>query len=137
MSRGDFRGARDACARAVAGDRFNKEGVREYDFVGCLGEAELALGDIVSARQHLEESVAVTARINSFDLTRVQLALADALTRAVATGPDRPIQPSAAELDRARALVAVAAEALSSETERQDLEPLRKRARALSLKLFP
>jgi tetratricopeptide (TPR) repeat protein len=98
---GDPRDARAQCDRAsLTRDRtgpLRADRVYAGDFLRCLGEAELALGDVVAARQHLERSVALPLRFRGVDLPEARFELA----RALSTGPSPdPV--------RARALAALA-----------------------------
>ena len=108
-ARGDWVGARETCARAVALqdaiDRPSAGSLYPHDALRCLGEAELALGDLKGARQQLERSASLEKRRNLGDLARARFALA----RALVVGP-KPDAVRARELatraaDELRALV--------------------------------
>lgn len=95
---GDARGAKAACARSVelSGETPRPEDPYYEDVYGCLGEAELALGDVIAARGHLEQSVALPLRLSPGELAMSRFALARAYA---ASGPHaRP----AADPERAR-----------------------------------
>ena len=103
---GDTLEARDACARALAiGDKDGPDDPADVYFVDplrCLGEAELALGDVRSARLHLERSVALLRRHAPGALDMARFALARALVAPAKNGggTDEPRAISLAEQAR-------------------------------------
>ncbi len=95
---GDARGAKEACARSVElnGETPRPEDPYYEDIYGCLGEAELALGDVSAARKDLEQSVALPLRLSPGELAMSRFSLARAYA---ASGPHgRP----AADVEHAR-----------------------------------
>ncbi|WP_394835756.1 serine/threonine-protein kinase [Pendulispora rubella] len=92
LARGDARDARVHCARGVhlleEAHRLRPDLTYEGDVLRCLGEAEFALGNVVVARKHLEQSITLPLRWHDDDLARARFALARTL--AVPPNPDRP-----------------------------------------------
>ncbi|WP_394827743.1 protein kinase domain-containing protein [Pendulispora albinea] len=91
LARGDALDAQVHCTRGVRlleqGHYLAPDLTYEGDVLRCLGEAELALGNVVMARKHLEQSIALPLRWHDDDLPRARFALARAL--AVGPSPDR------------------------------------------------
>jgi tetratricopeptide (TPR) repeat protein/predicted Ser/Thr protein kinase len=96
---GDPLGAKAACARSTQLSGPQKpEDLYELDALGCLGEAELSLGEVAAAREHLAASVALPLRLSPGALSVARFALARALAASSSRDGARP------EVDRARAL---------------------------------
>jgi len=112
LGQGHAEEARDSCRRAVSlsdtKDTKSAERTSAYDSLRCLGEAELLLGDVTAAREHLEQSVRLTSSPYADDLPRARFDLA----RALATG-------SAADRERAARLAEQARDALRTTVDRQ------------------
>jgi serine/threonine protein kinase/tetratricopeptide (TPR) repeat protein len=97
---GDARGAKAACGQAAGLAEGPPKPEEPYyeDVLGCIGAAELSLGDVAAARKDLEQSVALPVRLSPGELAMSRFALARAYA---ASGPrGKP----AADLDRARSL---------------------------------
>ena len=80
---GDPAGASAACRRAVEiedeVDAPKPDKPYDLDALACLGDAELALGDVAHAREHLERSVALVRRKRIGELGLARFGLARAL----------------------------------------------------------
>ncbi|WP_394846264.1 serine/threonine-protein kinase [Pendulispora brunnea] len=92
LAQGDARDARVHCTRGVRlleeAHRLRPDWTYEGDVLRCLGEAEFALGNVLVARKHLEQSLTLPLRWHDDDLPRARFALARAL--AVPPNPDHP-----------------------------------------------
>jgi tetratricopeptide (TPR) repeat protein len=86
LAKGDAAGAREACGKAL---RMQEElqivaPDKEYDSdtLTCMGDAEVALGQLDDAIASLERSVSIVRRFPATDLALARFALARALTAA-------------------------------------------------------
>jgi len=86
LAKGDAPGAHEACARALTMQEerqlFGPDKVYEGDALTCIGETEIALGQLGDGLAHLERSVSITKRFPAPDLGLARFALARALTAA-------------------------------------------------------
>ena len=108
-ARGDWAGARDSCARAVALqdaiDRPSAESLYPRDALRCLGQAQLALGDVKGAREHLERTASLHKRKYLGNLARARFALARALVVGPKPDPVRAKELATQAADELRPLV--------------------------------